>query len=302
MKNNALYLITAVLLFAIFACDKNKDPLNEPIDFNITDREPAWSPNGQWITFVHGSIPNDGIYLISPNGEDIHLWHQGYAETPAWSPCGQWIAFSQGAQIWKKKIDGDSLTQLTFEGRNFFPTWSKCGRYIAYVQSVCNYIRCGLWLIDLCEESNTPIVEYGTVPDFHPTTNEILYKRRWIEDGGQVVVGDNLFSYNHETDNFTFITGLKHHNFDNRYFKISPSGNKIAFTSQCEVTGVIRIWSMNIDGSQLTQLTHKQSYSNAWSPCGSYIVYTDARSENGRLWIMNADGSNKRQLTFEHHF
>ncbi len=194
MKNKTLYLISVTFMLTLFACDKNKDPLNEPIDFSITDREPAWSPNGQWIAFVHGSIPNDGIYLISPNGEDIHLWHQGYAETPAWSPCGQWIAFSQGAQIWKKKINGDSLTQLTFEGRNFFPTWSKCGRYIAHVQSVCNDIQCGLWLFDIREESHSPIVEYGLYPEFHPSSQTILYKKRWIEAGGQVI-GDSLFLF-----------------------------------------------------------------------------------------------------------
>ena len=144
-------------------------------------------------------------------------------------------------------------------------------------------------------------MEYGTAPDFHPTTQEVLYKKSWIETGGQHK-GDSLYFYNLETGKSVFLTGLKHHNFDNRYFKISPSGNKIVLTSQSEDTGAIRIWSMNIDGSQLTQLTHMQSYSNAWSPCGNYIVYTDARSVNGRLWIMNADGSNKRQLTFEHHF
>ncbi|MDD2550559.1 MAG: DPP IV N-terminal domain-containing protein [Bacteroidales bacterium] len=302
MDRKILYSIAFALLFANYACERKENPSpEEPFDFSTIDSEPAWSPDGQWIAFVHSSMPNHGIYLISPDGEEIHLWHQGIASSPAWSPCEQWIAFSQNAQIWKKKINGDSLTQLTFEGRNFFPAWSKCGSYIAHVQSVCNYIQCGLWLINLSEESNTPIVEYGTVPDFHPLTPKVLYKKSWIEAGGQHI-GDSLYFYNLETGKTTYITRLSHHNYDNRYFKISPSGDKIAFTSQSEITGAIRIWSMNIDGSQLTQLTNSQSYSNAWSPCGSYIVYTDARSESGRFWIMNADGSNKRQLTFEHHF
>lgn len=301
MKNKIHYLITTLLLFVI-SCDRIESPIpEEPFDFYPIDREPAWSPDGQRIAFVHGSMPNDGIYLIRPDGTENQLWHAGMADSPAWSPCGQWIAFSQNAQIWKKKIDGDSLIQITFEGRNFFPTWSKCGRYIAFVQYVCNDIQCGLWIIDLKEESYTPLVKYGTDPNFHPTTTEILYKRSWILEGGQHI-GDSLFFYNLMSGNSRYITRLKHHNFDNRYFKISPNGNKIVFTSQSGVTGAFRIWSINLDGSQLTQLTSTQSYSCDWSPCGNNIVYTDARSANGRLWIMNADGSNKRQLTFQHHF
>lgn len=56
---------------------------------------------------------------------------------------------------------------------------------------------------------------------------------------------------------------------------------------------------MDVDGSELKQLTNTQGYSCDWSPDGNYIVYTDSRRENGRLWLMHADGSNKRQLTFE---
>jgi Tol biopolymer transport system component len=78
--------------------------------------------------------------------------------------------------------------------------------------------------------------------------------------------------------------------------------NKIVFTSKPRDKPQRLIWTMDADGSNLKQLTDTPTYSCDWSHDGKYIVYTDARAENGRLWIMNADGSNKRQLTFEHHF
>jgi TolB protein len=286
-------------MFCFISCDKMDDSFNEPIDFSTIDIEPAWSPDGQCIAFVHGSMPNDGIYLISPDGEDINLWHQGNAETPTWSPCGQWIAFSQNAQIWKKKIDGDSLTQLTFEGRNFFPTWNSKGGWIAYDAFLENVTTLyAIWKMKT-DGSDKTIISYkpeeGAVrmPNWiGDTIVHIRYKQG-------AFFSSEIFSMNSNGENETRLT---YNEATDYYPKTSSVNSKVAFTSQSPSTGVTQIWSIGIDGTNPKQLTNTQAYSCDWSPCGNYIVYTDASSENGRLWIMNADGSNKRQLTFEHHF
>jgi len=295
-----LILLIFCTILLLCGCEKESPYIFDIPDFNITDSEPAWGPCGEWIAFSHGdTVPGkSGIYKISPDGEEIHQLHGG-GQAPAWSPCGQWIAFSQGAQIWKKKINGDSLIQLTFEGRNFHPAWSPDGNYIAYQQSVCGDIQCGLWLINLNDTTCYLIALYGVFPDFHPEKKTILYRRRWVEDSQ--VLGDKMFTYNYMTDETTFIISLQEPNHDNRYLRINSDGKKIVFSSKPR-TGKRQIWTMNIDGTDRKQLTHTQAYSCDWSPCGKYIVYTDSRRENGRLWIMDADGSNKRQLTFEHHF
>ncbi|MDD2284921.1 MAG: DPP IV N-terminal domain-containing protein [Paludibacter sp.] len=307
MKKGLFLLGFIPLLLSILSgCDK-KEPvliIEEFMDFRVIDYEPAWSPDGQWIAFYHGDTVPDkwGIYLISPDGENIKKWHDGpAAATPTWSPDGQWIAFSGGAQIWKKKIDGDSLTQLTFEGRNFFPSWSPDGQWIVHVQTVCNEILCGLWLIDMRDDNHTPIVRYGMFPEFHPINNSILYCTRWVEKDGQVY-GDSLFYYDILTKSSSKFIILHRENYSNQYFKINLDGSKIVFTSKPHDKPHFRIWTMDADGSNLKRLTDTQAYTCDWSPDGRYIVYTDARTENGRLWIMDADGSNKRQLTFEHHF
>jgi Tol biopolymer transport system component len=304
MKKQLSYQIT-LLLLVILSCCKKEDPCiycEEPFDFRVIDYEPAWSPDGKWIAFYHGTPGESGIYLISPGGENIRKWHDGIPETPAWSPDSKWIAFSEGAQIWKKKTDGDSLTQLTFEGRNFFPSWSPDGCWIVHVQSVCHEIMCGLWLIDLIEEiHHNPIVRYGSFPTFHLANNTVLYSKRWVDNAGQVY-GDSLFYYNIKTGSSSEFTVLHGENYSNYDFKINWDGSKIVFTSKPRDKPQRLIWTMDADGSNLEQLADTQAYGCDWSPDGNYIVYTDARAENGRLWIMNADGSNKRQLTFEHHF
>ena len=300
MKNKTLYLISVTLMLTFLACERNEKPfIEEPFDFNTIDSEPAWSPCGQWIAFVHSSMPNHGIYLISPDGEEIQLWHQGIASSPAWSPCGQWIAFSQNAQIWKKKIDGDSLTQLTFEGRNFFPSWSPCGHWIAYDAFIQNVTTLyAIWKMRT-DGSNKIIVSYkpgeGAVRMPNWIGDTILHIR--YKQGA--FFSSEIFLMTSNGENEKRITFNESTDY---YPKYSRVHHKIVYTSQTASSGVYKIWSIRIDGTNLKQLTDSQSYSCDWSPCGSYIVYTDARSENGRLWIMNADGSNKRQLTFEHHF
>lgn len=93
----------------------------------------------------------------------------------------------------------------------------------------------------------------------------------------------------------------------------SPKDKKIAFTSQARtavqssivVNGVKQfivleknlpyIWTVNIDGTDLTQLT--QGAYPVWSPDGSTIAYSSDISGSWEIWTMSADGSAATQLT-----
>jgi Tol biopolymer transport system component len=93
----------------------------------------------------------------------------------------------------------------------------------------------------------------------------------------------------------------------------SPDGTKIAFTRAIGpvVNGNasdVGIYTMNADGSQLTQLTQDQQptssedHSPQWSPDGKKIAFvrinTTAQPNNGStIMVMNADGSNLQSIT-----
>ncbi len=98
---------------------------------------------------------------------------------------------------------------------------------------------------------------------------------------------------------------------------ISPRGDKIVFTSQRN--GDLDIYTMNLDGTDLKQLTHELGYDGGpfFSWDGAKIVYrshhpktpedvsrykkllSDELIEPGnfQIWVMDSDGSNKRQIT-----
>jgi len=109
------------------------------------DEDAAWSPDGQSIVYIHhnlGFLPGDtaGIYLIDTSGTNQRrVVSAGRVAHPAFSPDGQWLAFANFANnsIYKIKLNGDSLTKLTFNGdKDQSPAWSPDGEWILYVRPI----------------------------------------------------------------------------------------------------------------------------------------------------------------------
>ncbi len=81
-----------VLLVMIGGCKDEKivgiDPpcIDCPFDFRLTDFEPAWSPDGKTIAYVHGDTADGktGIYLIDTFGMNKKMF---YASGRAYSPA-----------------------------------------------------------------------------------------------------------------------------------------------------------------------------------------------------------------------
>ena len=82
-----------------------------------------------------------------------------------------------------------------------------------------------------------------------------------------------------------------------RSLDIDYSTKKIVFTSN--TNGNDDIFSMNIDGSELTQLTDYPGKDNypAVSPDGEKIAYTSDINGTWQIMIMNWDGTEKKQIT-----
>ena len=72
---------------------------------------------------------------------------------------------------------------------------------------------------------------------------------------------------------------------------------KIVFQSDRD--GDWEIYAMNVDGSNVIQLTHNSASDGypVWSPNGKQIAFESNRDGNFEIYVMNADGSEQRRLT-----
>ncbi len=79
----------------------------------------------------------------------------------------------------------------------------------------------------------------------------------------------------------------------------TPDGQAIVFhSSRPGPAGKQQIWSVNLDGTGLTQLTHDSvNASPTVSPDGQTVAYVSSRNKDSDIWLMGRDGSNQRQFT-----
>jgi dipeptidyl aminopeptidase/acylaminoacyl peptidase len=154
---------------------------------HITDgewdaRDPAWSPDGQWIAFIANQSGDpvaktyqEDLWLVRPDGGELKKipTTDGYKKNPTWSPDGQKIAYigvetrddpwaACNDRLWVVPVDGGSARCLTSsldrtvenvtigdvrEGGAQLPVWSKDGKYLFCLVSDCG--NCHLYTVDL---------------------------------------------------------------------------------------------------------------------------------------------------------
>jgi Tol biopolymer transport system component len=63
---------------------------------------PIWSPDGKFITFVHGKVTDDsrkvGYYLVRPDGSGLHLLIP-FGTYTAWSGDSKWLYYSESSPL-----------------------------------------------------------------------------------------------------------------------------------------------------------------------------------------------------------
>ena len=245
------------------------------------DAVPAWSPDGQKITFmsfrdlhrIDGAI-NGEIYVMNPDGTNpINLTQS--PERPdgvsSWSPDGKQIAFTSAEifngdgvfhwDIWVMDADGGNLRNLTnHHAQEWSPAWS---------------------------------------PDGDQITFSSERDRAW-----EFEVWGNREVYVMNTDGANLIN-LTNHPARDSSPAWSPDGRQIAFSSDRD--GNKEVYVMNADGTNPINLTNHpaRDSSPAWSPDGLRIAFSTNRdgdwekkpNDNWEVYVINADGANPINLT-----
>ena len=315
-KKITITFMLMLWLVVFFSCHKDNivDGPGTGTVYPNVDSFPSWSPDGSKIIYNHYGITkigqdgtygidwdSSGLWMMNMDGSDAHLLLKGYDIYSAWSPTGGWIAYHRGGQIYKIPISDDlvdeaGVEQLTVQGENYFPAWSSDGDWIAYdTNNSSNNGMNFIWKMKSDGSKKVRLVyepEIGEIrmPSWSPRNDRIVHQR-YVEEGDPEIftmdcLGENPYRLTYDSS------------FDS-YPHYSPDGMHIVFESDAN------IWVMDVDGSNLKQLTTNSGLSPSWSPDGTKIAYIGFTnpgeydpSGNGTVWIMNADGSDKKQLTF----
>ena len=155
------------------------------------------------------------------------------------------------SEIWKANLDTQAVTILTHDHKaKFQPYFSTDGSTIAFVKSGENKSY-HIWLMDADGSNEHRVTSekgFNLSPAFSLITNQIIFSSNHNENDYDIYSVDMISGK---------VSNLIRHPGLDTSADFSPDGKNIVFVSNR--SGVQQIWTANIDGSSLKQLTDDPS-------------------------------------------
>ncbi len=115
------------------------------------ERDPAWSPDGKYVSYFSDKSGEYQLVIASADGataaRSISLPHPTHYYTPSWSPDGKRILFQDtNLRLWVVDVASGKATdfggdEFMVPDRSLNPTWSPDSRWIAYVKRLPSLYR-----------------------------------------------------------------------------------------------------------------------------------------------------------------
>lgn len=148
---------------------------------SATDRQPAYSPDGEWVVFSSSRSGNWDLWQVSRKTGAVRRLTEDPAHDwdPAFTPDGKRLVWSSNRtgsfEIWIAEADGSAPRQLTRDGVDAEnPTATPDGRWIVYDSR--NPKHPGLWIIGSDGSGARRIVEGRTIhPEVSPDGSYALF-------------------------------------------------------------------------------------------------------------------------------
>jgi len=146
-----------------------------------TDRQPVYSPDGQWVAFSSNRGGGMNLWLVSTVTGNLRRVTDSHVNwDPAFAPDGKRLLWSSNRggnfEIWTADADGGGPRQVTQDGGNAEnPTATPDGKWIVY--SSGNPQKAGLWRIHPDGTGATQVVKGRvSLPDTSPDGRHVLYR------------------------------------------------------------------------------------------------------------------------------
>ncbi len=119
----------------------------------VAERDPAWSPNGNWIAYFSDESGEYALHVRQQDGlgevKKIKLGDPpSFYYSPTWSPDSKKIAYSdKRLNLWYVDIDSgkpilvDTNLYARGPGSGFNPVWSPDSRWLAYTRQLDSSLR-----------------------------------------------------------------------------------------------------------------------------------------------------------------
>jgi Tol biopolymer transport system component len=239
---------------------------------------PKISPNGKMLLFKGPtSLPDwKGLWVMDLETKEKILLHPD-GKIGDWAPDSEWIAFNINTNIYKIKKDGSNLTQLTFEGRNFYPAWSGDSNLIAYDNTSCGSQSqppppnsCGILICDH-EGSNKNFLVRGRIPSWGLDNHYLIYNGLHSE----------LFMFTFSDSVSLQLTTL---NLDSASFNEIRSIDTYSETEKVLFHNSNGIYYFDLRSGSLERILPNELYNStispefyfaypSWHPDGEHIIY-----------------------------
>lgn len=288
-------------------------PTNTPRPTPTPTPRPSPTPEQAMTGLIVFYSERDGdaeIYTMNPDGSDQRPLTENTADdySPSWSPDGRRIVFESDRDdprprtcfpncnynLYIMDADGSNVRPLTtLPGAEWSATWSPDGKSLLFNAGDIGFESGGIYQIELDGSDPRPLLVDGfnnAAPDWSPDGKQIAFSSN--RDGNL-----NIFAMNTDGSNIHKVvdTGLNDYLPD-----WSPDGSRITFFAANWPTVRQDIYTVNADGSDLTNITNTPRVVDEdprWSPDGNKIIFQSDRDGNFEIYVMNTDGSQPENLT-----